>query len=702
MYHQKFVHEFSLDGVPFRIESGEFGLLSHVAFLISYGNTSVYITINVGENNSDLDFLPLTIEYSEKLYAGGIISSSPYIKREGKPTESEILKGRLIDHAIRSLFDPKFKIETQIIVQVFAYDKVNDPLYASLVGLSFALMYSGLPFLGPYGATKVGYIDGQIVLNPNLEQMNSSRLEMFVSSVEKGIVSIEADANDLPDDIIKSAIDQAVQHNRLLIEEQYNFINKYGRKNFVFVIDEQKESLLNQLYEEIIQLYQPDIENALYLETKAARTKAIEDIKASLLVKYKEQIESGVYKENDISQTLEKIFKKIFRSNLLKLGRRFDNRKLDEIRPLSMRVGVLSGVHGSALFTRGETQSLSIVTLGTDRDELMFQGLEGDSSKRYFHHYNMPGYANGEIDKKFGIPSRRAIGHGAIGEKALEPVLPSEDEFPYTIRVVSEILTSNGSTSMAATCASSLALMDAGVPIKKAIGGVGLGLVLEEDTGEYRILTDIMGMEDFYGDMDFKIAGSRDGITAIQLDNKKAGIPLDIILESIDRSRLARLFILDEMEKCLASPRSQLSPNAPRVKIINISPDRIGELIGPGGKTIKSIIDKNNVEISIEEDGMVKIYSSNEQSCNNAIAMIYSVLQDLEPGMEIEAKIVRIEDYGAFVEVLNTKIQGLIHISNLGLNRFDNIRHNFKLGQIVLVKFLGRDDKGRNKFALVK
>ncbi|BDQ05043.1 MAG: polyribonucleotide nucleotidyltransferase [Candidatus Dojkabacteria bacterium] len=702
MYNQKFVYEFVLDGVPFRIESGEFGLLSHVAFLISYGNTSVYITINVGKHSSELDFLPLTIEYSEKLYAGGIISSSPYIKREGKPTESEILKGRLLDHAIRSLFDDRFKIETQIIVQVFAYDKVNDPLYAALVGLSFALMYSGLPFLGPYGATKVGYIDGQIVLNPNLEQMNASLLEMFVSSVEKGVVSIEADANDLSDNIIKNAIERAVQHNRLLIEEQYNFINKYGRKNFAFVQDEQKESLLNQLHQEILQVSQSDIEDALYLETKAARTKAIEDIKFSLLVKYKDQIENGVYREDDISQTLEKIFKKTFRSNLLRFGRRFDNRKLDEVRPLSMRVGVLPGVHGSALFTRGETQSLSIVTLGTDRDELMFQGLEGDSSKRYFHHYNMPGYANGEIDRKFGMPNRRAIGHGAIGEKALDPVLPSEDEFPYTIRVVSEILTSNGSTSMAATCASSLALMDAGVPIKKAIGGVGLGLVLEEDTGEYRILTDIMGMEDFYGDMDFKIAGSRDGITAIQLDNKKAGIPLEIILESIDRSKLARLFILDEMEKCLASPRAHLSHNAPRVRIIKISPDKIGELIGSGGKTIKSIIEKNNVEISIEEDGLVKIYSSNEQSCNNAVTMIYGVLQDLEPGMEMDARIVRIENYGAFVEILNTKIQGLIHISNLGLKRTESIRDNFKVGQVVLVKFLGCDEKGRNKFALAK
>lgn len=697
----KITHEFELDGVPFKIESGEIGVLSQVSMLVTYGETSVYITVAVGKSDPTLDFFPLTIDYSEKLYAGGIISSSPFIKREGRPTEAEILNGRLIDHAIRSLFDPKFRNETQVIVQVFSYDKVHDALIAGIIGVSFALSYSGLPFLGPYGVTKVGYINGEIVLNPNLEQMKESSLEMFVSSVEKGVVSVEAEAHDIPDEIIKEAIVQAKDHNKKLIAEQLRFVEMYGKKSFEFKVDEDRELSLKTLYEEVLQLYEEPLEKALYLPEKAERLKEIARIESELEEKYKEKIDSKEILVSDLNLTIEKISKKIVRSNILKDAKRLDGRQIDEIRPLTMRTGILPRVHGSAFFTRGETQSLTIVTLGTDRDELMQQGMDGDFSKKYFHHYNMPGYANGEIDRKFGIPNRRAIGHGALGEKALKNVLPSNEDFPYTIRVVSEITSSNGSTSMAATCGSTLALMDAGVQIKKMIGGIGIGLVMENE-GNYQILTDIIGMEDFYGDMDFKIAGSKDGITAIQLDNKISGIPVNILLEAIDRSKKGRIFVIEQMEKCMASPRANISSSAPQVKVIKINTDKIGELIGPGGKMIKSITEKTGVEINVEEDGTVKIYSENKEKLEQALAIVNGIVRELEPGMEFDAEIVRTESYGAFIEVPNTKIKGMIHVSNLDMGRVDDVRNVVKIGQRLKVRFTGKDEKGRMKFIVVK
>jgi len=698
---KKIVHEFKLDGVPFKIESGEIGLLSQSALLVTYGETTVYVTVSVGKSDPSLDFFPLTIDYSEKLYASGIISSSPYIKREGRPTDSEILNGRLIDHAIRSLFDPKFKNEVQVIVQVFSYDHEHDPLLAGIIGVSFALSYSGLPFLGPYGATKVGCINNQIVLNPTLSQMKESKLLMMVSSVEKGIVSVEAEAHDLPDEIIKQAITDAKNHNKALISEQSKFIEKYGKKDFSYEIDDKREKMFKELVDEVVQMYEEELEKALYSNDKETRNKAISKLHAELVEKFAEKIESGEMTEVDITLALEKVSKKIVRANLIQNAKRLDGRKLDEVRPLTMRVGVLPRVHGSALFTRGETQSLTIITLGTDRDGLMQQGLEGDKEKRYFHHYNMPGYANGEIDRKLGAPNRRAIGHGMIGEKALLPMLPSNEDFPYTIRVVSEIVTSNGSTSMAATCGSTLALMDAGVKIKKMVGGIGVGLVMENESN-YQILTDIIGMEDFYGDMDFKITGTKDGITAIQLDNKMSGIPLNVLLEAIDRSKVGRIHVINEMEKCIKEPKDSLSKYAPKVKIIEIDVEKIGELIGPGGKVIKNITEKTGAEIDIEENGRVKIYSSEDQEkFDLAISMVYGIVKDAQVGDVYEAEVVRVENYGVFIEVPNTKIQGLVHVSNLGLGHVEDVTKVMKVGDKIKVKFVGRDEKGRTKFVAV-
>lgn len=696
----KITHEFSLDGVPFKIEANEIGFHAQSAILVTYGETSAYITVTIGDANPELDFFPLTVDYVEKLYAGGIISSSPYIKREGKPTDHEILSGRLVDHAIRSLFDPKFRNETQIIVQIMSYDAEHDPVLASIIGVSFALSYSGLPFMGPYGATLVGLIDDKIVFNPTLSEMKKSSLEMIVSSVEQGIVSVEADAHDIPDEIVKDGIKQAVEHNKDLIEEQKKFIEKFGKKEFNFVPDVENDQPWKLLVDEIDGMVHADLEAAIYLKAKSDREGKLKEILKSTQEKFASRIESEEIRPMDVALAIEYINKKIVRRNIIENKKRPDGRKIDEIRPLSMRVGVLPRVHGSALFTRGETQSLTIVTLGTERDAQRFQNLEGDQDKYYFHHYNMPGYANGEIDRKFGMPNRRAIGHGAIGEKALKNVLPSMDEFPYTIRVVSEIMSSNGSTSMAATCASSLALMDAGVKIKKTIGGIGIGLVFDSEN-EYVILTDIIGMEDFYGDMDFKITGSKDGITAIQLDNKMSGIPVDLLLKAIDQSRTGRLFVIDQMEKCISEGREDVSINAPKVKVLRVKEDKIGELIGPGGKNIKNIIEQTGAEINIEDDGTVMIYAKNAESFAKAQAMVNGTVAEPEVGMEYDAEVVRVEDYGAFIEVPETKIQGMVHVSNFGMGRVDKVSDVVKVGQKVRVKFLGRDEKRRTKFAFV-
>ena len=693
---EKIVHEFELDGVPFKIEANEIGQQAQSALLITYGETTVYVTVSVGKLDPNLDFFPLSVDYVEKLYSAGLISSSPYIKREGRPTENEILAGRLIDHAIRSLFDPKFKNEVQVIVQVMSYDKLHDPILTSIIGVSFALQYSGLPYLGPYGATLVGYIDGKLVFNPTLDQMKKSELEMYVSSVEHGIVSVEAEAHDLPDEVIKDGIKQAVELNKALIAGQINFEKKYGKKTFDFVIDEERAKNLEILLNDVLENYKTKLEEAIYHHEKAVRNAAVAEVVSELTKKYEKQIEDLTYTLTDISVAVEKVNKKIVRKNILEKGKRPDGREIDKVRELKMRTGILPRVHGSALFSRGETQSLTIVTLGTERDALNFQGLNGDEDKKYFHHYNMPGYANGEIDRKFGFPNRRAIGHGAIGEKALVNMLADTDS-PYTIRVVSEITASNGSTSMAATCASSLALMDAGIKLKKVVGGIGVGLIFEDEKN-YIILTDIIGMEDFYGDMDFKITGSKDGITAIQLDNKMSGIPVELLMEAIDKSKTGRVFVVTEMEKFMPEAKQTISKYAPKVQVLHINPEKIGELIGPGGKVIRNITETTGVEINVGEDGKVIIYSEEGDNFEKALSMVQGVVMELEIGMEFDAEIVRVEDYGAFIEVPNTKISGMIHVSNLGKGRVDDVRSVVKVGDKIRAKFMGMDEKRRTKF----
>lgn len=697
--NQKKAYEFDLQGVPFKLETGEIANLAQSSFLISYGETSALIVLTVGEANPELDFFPLTVEYVEKHYAGGFISSSPYIKREGRPTDREILNARLIDHAIRSLFPSDFRNEVQVIVQILSYDKVHDPVLASMVGISFMLSSSGLPFKGPYGVSKLGYIDGQIKLNPNLEKEKQSELEIFVSSVKDGIVSVEAEAHNLPDELIKEAIQKAHEANLSLISEQEKFLEKVGKKHFDF--DEKAKYESDSFFAEIEGEFVTSLESAIYKVNKQEREAEIKKVQKIIVERYEAKIKNEEITEGKLKLLAENLAKKIVRKNIMTSGKRADGRDLNEVREITARVGLLPRTHGSSLFSRGETQTLTIVTLGTDRDALQFQSLEGDESKKYFHHYNMPGYANGEVDRKFGFPNRRAIGHGAIGEKALKNMLPNPEEFPYTIRVVSEVVSSNGSTSMAATCGSTLALMDAGIKIKEIVGGVGVGLVYESES-EYKILTDIIGLEDFYGDMDFKITGTRSGITAIQLDNKMAGIPVKVLFEAMDRSKEGRFYVISEMEKSLATPRNEISKHAPRVKVMKIAQEKIGELIGPGGKMIKSIIEKTGVEINIVDDGTVYIYADQDDKFSEAMGMILPIMQQLVEGDEYDAQIIRVEEYGVFIELAQSKIQGLVHVSNLGKGFVKEVDKVVKLGERVKVKYIGKDQKGRVKFAITK
>ncbi len=695
----KITHEFDLQGVRLKLESGEIAHLAQSAFLVTYGESSVLLAVTVGDANPDLDFFPLTVDYVEKLYAAGDISSSPYIKREGRPTDSDILHGRLIDHAIRSLFPSDFRNEVHVVVQVMSYDSEHDPVIAALIGVSFALSYSGLPFLGPYGLTLVGYDGEKFIINPTLTQQRESKLELFVSSVKEGITSLESEAHDLDKELIKQALTLALEQNNKLIEEQEAFLQKYNKKEFT---PPERDERRTNLFKEVQPSLTPKLEEAVYIVEKAEREQRLKELKTQLLEGYEERIKAEEYTENDIKAVFEKVAKQVVRTNILEHDKRPDGRDLTTVRPLSARVGVLPRTHGSALFSRGETQSLTTVTLGTERDAQMLQDLSGEYSKSYFHHYNMPGYANGEVDRRLGFANRRAIGHGAIGEKALKNMIPVGEDFPYTIRVVSEITSSNGSTSMAATCGSTLALMDAGVSLKKIVGGVGIGLVYEDESN-YKILTDIIGMEDFYGDMDFKITGSRDGITAIQLDNKMSGIPSYIIFEAIDQSHAARQVVIDTIETCIPRSRDSLSQYAPRVHTLRVPQDKIGEVIGPGGKVIKSIIEKTGVEMNIEDDGRVIIYSGdNPGGVEEAIGIVSSITGDMNIDQEYEVQVVRVESYGIFVEIPYTRVQGMIHVSNLNFGYVKDLNEKVKVGEYMRVLYKGRDEKGRVKFMPVQ
>jgi len=665
------------------IDTGKLAGQASAAVTSRYGDTVVLVTVCTSdEPRQGVDFLPLTIDYEERLYAAGKIPGG-FIRREGRPSQEATLASRLTDRPLRPLLPKGWRNEIQIIATVLSADQENDPDILAVIGGSAALLVSPIPFDGPVGVVRVGYINDELILNPTLAQLESSQLDLVVASTKQAIVMVEAGAKEVSEDIILRATEFGHRVNQDIIKLQEQLQQACGRPKV--------EAPTAEVSPEVISAISPIVDGrlaqALSQPEKLQREQALSSLKKELVESLGEQ-----FPEEDIIAAFDTKVRAEVRSNLLNKAKRIDGRGLTDIRPISGEVGLLPRTHGSALFTRGQTQVLTITTLGSVRQEQQLDGLGLEESKRFIHHYNFPPFSGGEV-KRIGSPGRREIGHGALVERAIVPVLPKDEDFPYTIRLVSEVLSSSGSTSMASVCASSLSLMDAGIPIKAAVAGVAMGLVTGEQ-GDYVILTDIEGIEDAYGDMDFKVAGTANGITAIQLDIKLKGISTEIVGKALHQARQARLSILEVMNQTLGSSRPELSRYAPRMYKITIDPDKIGTVIGTGGKTIRSIIDETKATVDIENDGTVIIGSPNEESARKAIEIIEGLTKEVEIGAIYTGKVTRLVDFGAFVEILPGK-EGLVHISELADYRVPKVEDVVKVGDEITVKVINIDELGR-------
>lgn len=665
------------------LETGNIAFQASGAVLARYGETGVLVTATSAEPREDMDFFPLRVDYEERLYAGGLIKTSRFVKREGRPSDESVLACRLVDRAIRPLFSSDFFNEVQVVATVLSVDNENDPEILSLIGASAALAISDIPWNGPLGAVRVGLKNGQFILNPKNGDLKTSALDLVVAGSREKILMVEAVGKEIPEERILEAIKFGHGHLKAVLTFIEDFAKEAGVNKQAYESKTLGGEILNDVRsfgeESLKQLVMSQVDKIDYV----ARFAEIE--------KETHKEFEGKYTKSDMTRALMQIEREIVRSLILDEKKRPDGRQLTEVRPVSISVGVFPRTHGSALFTRGLTQSLTIATLGSTSLEQLIQSMEGEETKRYIHHYNAPPYSVGEIEPMRG-PGRREIGHGALAEKALEPMIPKREGFPYTIRLVSEILSQNGSTSMAATCGSSLALMDAGVPTSRHVAGVAMGLI--ERQQDYVILSDIAGVEDSSGDMDFKIAGSREGITAIQLDVKNAGLSMKIIEEVLSQSQQARKVILDKMEEVLPAPRKELSKYAPRITQMKVDQKRIGEIIGSGGRIIKGIIEKTGVDIDIEEDGTVYISSTDEIMAGKARLMIEALIREVKVGEIFEGKVTRIADFGVFVEILPNK-EGLIHISELSHRHVGRTTDLVKVGDILKVKVIEIDTQGR-------
>lgn len=686
-------YETELAGRKLTIETGKIAQLANGSVVVRYGDTVVMVNVTAAkEPKEDIDFFPLSVDYEEKLYAVGKIPGS-FQKREGKPSDKAILTSRAIDRPLRPLFPKDFRNDTVVVATVLSVDQDNSPEVCAMIGASCALSISDIPFGGPTAAVNVGYVDGNIILNPTEEQRKNSKLTLTVAGTKEKIAMIEAGAEEIPNDIMLEAIKKAHVEIKTICDFISTIKAEIGKPKMEyksFAVDKEVYKEIEENFKE--RMYQ-DVQ-APDKETRDANIEKItEDIQNFFVEKHGE--EALEENKRNIADSIHDLEKKCVREMIFKEHKRPDGRKLDEIRPLSCEVGVLPRTHGSAIFTRGQTQVMSVVTLGMKSEEQVLDGIDAEESKRYMHQYNFPSYSVGEARPSRG-PGRREIGHGALAEKALVPVLPSEDEFPYAIRVVSEVLSSNGSTSQASICGSTLALMDAGVPIKKPVAGISTGLITNPDNPEeYVMLTDIQGIEDFFGDMDFKVGGTKDGITAIQVDIKVDGLTYDIIKEAFERTKVARDYILDEiMLKQIDKPRAELSKYAPRIETMQIKVDKIREVIGTGGKVINKIIEETGVKIDIEEDGRVCVYSNDQESSKKAIKMIEDIVREIEPGGIYEGKVVKIMPFGAFVDVGNGK-EGLLHISKISSKRIDKVEDVLAVGDEITVKVTDIDDQGR-------
>ena len=665
------------------IETGKLANQADSSVTVRYGDTIVLVTTCVGNPGQDnVDFVRLTVDYEERHYAVGKIPGS-FIRREGRPSEQATLTARLTDRSLRPLLSKGLSNEVQIVITVLSTDQENAPDVLALIGASTSLAMSSVPFNGPVAAVRIGYINNNFVVNPTLPQLAESLIDVVVASTKDAVVMVEAEGKEASEDIMLEAIKIGHEANQEVIRIEREMQEACGKPKLVLKAIESNQELVAAIESR----FGDRFADAVTQPDKVDREGRIDGVNQEIMDALKDS-----FPEADIDKVVEDKFKKAARKFILENKCHLDGRDKTEIRHLSSEVGLLPRTHGSALFSRGRTQVLTITTLGSLRQEQLIDGLGLEETKRFMHHYNFPPFSTGEA-KRMGTPGRREIGHGALAERALEPVIPTDKDFSYTIRLVSEVLSSNGSTSMASTCASTLSLMDAGVPIKAPVAGIAMGLVTGEN-GEYVVLTDIEGKEDAFGDMDFKVAGTRDGITVMQLDIKLQGVSQQVLEDAVRQAREARMVLLDHMSSAISSTRSELSPYAPRVYKMTIDPSKIGILIGPSGKTIRSIIEETKVTIDVENDGSVVIGSSSEEAADRAIAIIEGLTKDVEVGAIYTGKVTRVTNFGAFVEVLPKK-EGLVHISELADYRVAKVEDVVKEGDEITVKVTDIDNLGR-------
>ncbi|WWL79006.1 polyribonucleotide nucleotidyltransferase [Bacillus altitudinis] len=685
MGQEKQVFTIDWAGRQLTVETGQLAKQANGAVLVRYGDTAVLSSATASKEPKPLDFFPLTVNYEERLYAVGKIPGG-FIKREGRPSEKAILASRLIDRPIRPLFADGFRNEVQVISIVMSVDQDCSSEMAAMFGSSLALCVSDIPFEGPIAGVTVGRVDGKLIINPNVEQLEQSDINLVVAGTKDAINMVEAGADEVPEETMLEAIMYGHQEIKRLIEFQEEIVKAVGKEKIDIPLYEVDQALA----EEVKQLAEADLLKAIQVHEKHAREDAISAVKKAVVQKFEEEErdEATIKQAKDV---LNKLVKNEVRRLITEEKVRPDGRGVDQIRPLSSEVGLLPRTHGSGLFTRGQTQALSICTLGALGDVQILDGLGVEESKRFMHHYNFPQFSVGETGPMRG-PGRREIGHGALGERALEPVIPSEKDFPYTVRLVSEVLESNGSTSQASICASTLAMMDAGVPIKAPVAGIAMGLV---KSGEYyTVLTDIQGMEDALGDMDFKVAGTSKGVTALQMDIKINGLSKDILEEALQQAKKGRMEILDSMLSTIPASRGELSRYAPKILTMTINPDKIRDVIGPSGKQINKIIEDTGVKIDIEQDGTIFISSTEEDMNQKAKKIIEDLVREVEVGQLYLGKVKRIEKFGAFLEIFSGK-DGLVHISELALERVGKVEDVVKIGDELLVKVTEIDKQGR-------
>ncbi|MFH1656477.1 MAG: polyribonucleotide nucleotidyltransferase [Candidatus Nealsonbacteria bacterium] len=694
--------KFSLDlnGKKIEVENKNLAEQANGNIFVSCGETVLMSTCTMSKTEREgIDFFPLTVEYEEKYYASGKIMGSRFIKRENRPSDEAICNGRLIDRTIRPRFDQDIANEIQVIATVFSWDEENDPDVLGMISASLALSISDIPWNGPISAVRVIKKDGKLILNPDYKEREGCELDIIFAGVQEGnkilVNMIEGGSEEVEESLILEALEFAKKPLKAIIDFQKEITEKIGKQKIVI----EKIQPDQELEKEINEFLADKLEKAIFQKDKVKRSGDIEELEKELVFFIEEKYPDQ-RKEDYVRKFVEKEIDRLIHEGALKHNKRADGRKMDEVREIKAEVGLLPRTHGSGLFCRGKTKGLSLLTLGTPGDYQLLDGMEGEMKKRFMHHYNFPPYSVGETKPMRG-PGRREIGHGLLAEKALLPILPNFEDFPYTIRIVSEMLSSNGSTSMASVSSSSLALMDAGVPIKGLVTGIAIGLCQDNKSDDYKILTDIQGPEDHHGDMDFKIAGTKKGITAIQLDIKVKGISDEIIKDALLKAKKARLEILEVMEKTISEPRKELSKYAVKIETIKINPEKIGEVIGPGGRIINEIIDNTGAEIDIEENGLIYVSGEKDESVKKAIEWIKNIIREVEVGEIFEGKVVRVLDFGAFVEILPGQ-DGLIHISKLAQGRVEKVEDVVNIDDIVSVEVIAIDDQKRINLRLIE